>query len=292
MLKKKNTAVALGTFDGLHKGHIAVISEAVNLAKQNDLTPVVLLFNEHPQKHITGKVPSELITKSIKEKIIKELNAEISYISFESICNLSYEEFFEKILKKEFNAKALSCGKNYHFGNKALGDTNALKLLCEKDNIILSVLELEKQNGETISSTLIRKYIENGEIEKANEMLSRNFAYDFTVVDGEHFGRKLGVPTINQYFEEGFIKPKNGVYESKTLVEDKWYKSVTNIGIRPTLNGQTARSETHIIGFNGDLYGKNPTVAFLKYLRDEKKFDSIEELRNQILKDIKEVKEG
>lgn len=289
----ENTSVALGTFDGLHKGHLAVIDSAVKTGEENGLKPVVMLFSSHPQNELTGYAPPELVTRENKNELIRERGAEIFEIDFKKIINLSKNEFIYDILIGKLHAKALSCGENYRFGKNAEGDTAFLKEICEKENIILNVVKMEKVGEEVVSSTSIRKKIENGEIEKANEMLSRFFSYNFTVVDGQHLGRKLGMPTINQYFPKGFVRPKNGVYSSVTFVDEKKYKSVTNIGTRPTVSDlDTVRSETHIIGLDENLYGKNPTVCLTGYMRNEKKFSSVEALTRQIERDINTRKES
>lgn len=286
-------SIALGNFDGLHKGHLSVILSAKKIADENSFTAGVLLFLVHPQKVLSGIAPAELITMDNKRNYIENLGVKVFEIDFENIKNLSANEFFYDILINRLNVKAISCGENYRFGKNAKGDVNYLQALCKKESILLSVSPLEALNGEVISSTAIRTLLQNGEVEKANQMLSHPFSYNFTVVDGQHLGRKLGLPTINQYFDENFVKVKNGVYSSTTEVEGKTYESITNIGTRPTVNsGVTVRSETHILGLEKNLYGTNPTVALLSFIREEKKFNSVEELKEQIVRDINIIKES
>ena len=279
---KNGIALALGTFDGFHIGHKKVIENAVASNKK----PKVLLFNEHPQKVLKKKSPGELITETDKIKLLGEWGVEPIVINFSDIMTLTYEEFFYEIIVKKIGASVLSCGFNYHFGAKALGNTENLKTLCEKENIELLVSEPVEYKGEPVSSTRIRNAIRNGDIEDANNMLGREFSYDFLVVHGDARGRTIESPTINQFFSDDFIVPEYGVYASFSVIDGKKYSSVTNVGVRPTIEGfSKERSETNIIGFDGDLYDKNISVHLLKKIREEMKFSNLDELRNQIAKD-------
>lgn len=283
MIKKNDElAVALGTFDGFHSGHKKVIDKVILSGKR----PAVLLFNEHPQKVLKKKSPGELITENKKKELLKSWGVEPIIINFGDIMSLSYEEFFYEILLKKVGATALSCGFNYRFGAKALGDTEKLKALCDKEKIELFVSDAVEYKDEPVSSTRIRNAIKNGDIESANDMLGREFSYDFLVVHGDARGRTIESPTINQFFTDDFIVPEFGVYASYSVIDGKKYPSVTNIGIRPTIEGYSKeRSETNIVGYNGDLYDKNIDVHLLKKIREEIKFSNLDELKNQIAKD-------
>ena len=281
---KNGIALALGTFDGFHLGHKKVIDNAIASNK----TPKVLLFNEHPQKVITKKSPGELITESQKKELLDKWGIEPIIIDFGDIMNYSYEEFFYEVLLKKIGATALSCGFNYHFGSKAQGNTEKLSALCKKENIELFISDAVEYKNEPVSSTRIRKAIKNGDIEEANAMLGREFSYDFLVVHGDARGRTIDSPTINQFFTEDFIVPEYGVYASYAVIDGEKYPSVTNVGVRPTIEGfSKERSETNIIGFTGDLYDKNISVHLLKKIREEMKFNNLDELREQIAKDRK-----
>ena len=275
-------AVALGTFDGFHLGHKMVIDKT-KLSKRKS---AVLLFDEHPQKVLSHKSPGELITKSEREKLLEKWQVEPITVSFSEIMSLSYEDFFYKILLEKIGATALSCGFNYRFGAKAGGNAEILKALCQKENIELFVSEAVEFNGEPVSSTRIRNLIKQGDIESANAMLGREFSYDFVVVHGDARGRTIDSPTINQFFTEDFLVPQYGVYASYSVIDGKKYPSVTNVGVRPTIEGYSKeRSETNIVGFDGALYDKNISVHLLKKIREEMKFNNLDELRNQIAKD-------
>lgn len=279
---KNGIALALGTFDGFHIGHKRVIENAI----ASNRKPKVLLFNEHPQKVLKKKSPGELITETDKIKLLEAWGVEPVILNFGDIMSLTYEEFFYEIIVKKIGASVLSCGFNYHFGSKALGNTENLKSLCEKENIELLVSEPVEYMGEPVSSTRIRNAIRNGNIEDANNMLGREFSYDFLVVHGDARGRTIDSPTINQFFTEDFIIPQYGVYASYSVIDGKKYPSVTNVGVRPTIEGLSKeRSETNIVGFTGDLYDKNISVHLLKKIREEMKFNNLDELKNQIAKD-------
>lgn len=282
--KDKKTAVALGTFDGLHKGHMSVINKAV-IQKSNGLLPVILLFSKHPQTALTGKTQKSLFCGAVKDEIIKNTGCTPYTVDFDRIKNMSAEEFVKEILVTELNAKTVCCGFNYRFAKNSSGDIGTLKSICEEYGITVTVADEVDFEGSCISSTRIRSEIEKGNIRKANLMLGRHFCYDFEVVNGDHRGRTLNFPTINQFFPADFAVPKFGVYASAAFVAGNWYPAVTNIGIRPTIGNSAPRSETSILGYSGNLYGANTKVALIEYLREEIKFPDLDALKEQIEKD-------
>ena len=289
--KAKGTAVALGYFDGIHLGHQAVLNTALEKAAEMKLTPAVMLFDIHPRKLLTGKVPPMLLSEERKRKLLKEMGFEIFEFDFRQAMNYSHEEFEEKVLLSQLNAKAVVCGYDYHYGKGGEGSPETLKNELTPKNIVVCSLSPVYLGDEAVSSTKIRHLINDGEIEKANAMLGDYFTYDFTVEKGDGIGHKLGFPTINQFFPEDFIIPKYGVYASRVKIDGEYYSSVTNIGTRPTVSGESLRSETCIFDFEDDLYGKRVEVSLLKFLRSEKKFMSLDELREAINKDIIKAKE-
>ncbi len=279
------TAVTLGSFDGLHKGHIAVIACAFEMQKKHGLLPLVLLFDKHPMLAISGKAPDKILQNSLRDELIAKTGAGKRIVPFSEVRDMSCREFFEKILVGKLNAGGVCCGWNYRFGKNNEGGIEELKVLCEEFGVMLKVTAPVDFGGSPVSSTRIRQAIESGDIALANAMLGREFRYKLTVVDGQHRGRLIGAPTINQRFESGFVKPKKGVYASVTVVEGEEYPSVTNIGLRPSFENEDFRSETCILGFSGNLYGQEIEVRLLGYLRDEIKFDSMDELSAQIKAD-------
>lgn len=283
-MAKNKTAVALGSFDGLHKGHMSVIACALSF-KECGLTPLAMLFDSHPLKYLSGNAPAEILQPELRSEILRSRGVAVEIISFEEIKNFSCRDFFIKILLEKLNAGAVCCGFNYRFGAGGSGGTGELKALCDEFGIELKISPEVMYDGSPVSSTRIRQAVESGNIPLANAMLGREFRYKYTVVSGDRRGRLMGAPTINQRFGENFVIPRNGVYSSVTVVNGKEYPSVTNIGLRPSFENKDLRSETCILGFNGDLYGKDIEVRLLQHLRNEMKFESMEALSNRIKKD-------
>lgn len=284
------TAVALGSFDGLHKGHMSVIACALSF-KECGLNPLVMLFDSHPLKTLTGKAPAEILQPELRAEFLENRGVDSVFVSFEEIKNLSCREFFTEILLKKLNAGAVCCGSNYRFGKGGAGGAAELQALCDEFGVKLMISPEISFGDAPISSTRIRQAVENGDIPLANAMLGREFRYKYTVVSGDKRGRLMGAPTINQHFGNNFVVPKIGVYASVTVVDGKEYPSVTNIGLRPSFENEDLRSETCILGFSGDLYGKDIEVRLLKYLRGEMKFSSMEALGNRIRSDAEASKE-
>lgn len=287
----RKTAVALGSFDGLHRGHMSVIACTADFERECGLSPRVLLFDNHPMAVLKGTAPVRILQDSLRDEILGKAGVETEVIPFIYIKDMTCREFFEEILLGRLNAGAVCCGWNYRFGKGGEGDCETLRALCEEYGVMLKIVPHVDSDGEPISSTRIRKAVENGDIPLANAMLGREFRYKSTVVSGHQRGRLIGAPTINQHFDNNFVLPKKGVYASITVVEEKKYPSVTNIGLRPSFENEDFRSETCILGFAGDLYGQNIEVRLLEYLRDEIKFDSMEKLSAQIEKDAEKSRE-
>ena len=288
MFNKRRVLVALGTFDGLHLGHKKVLLSDTTEYDEK----IALMFAEHPQKTLSGEVPGELITQTKRNDLLNEWGYTSVFLDFAEISKLSPEEFVDKILVEKFNATALCCGFNYRFGEGAKGDVALLKRLCAEREIKLTVCDEVDFEDAPISSTRIRDCLKKGDIRTANKMLGRYFSYDFEVVHGDARGRILGSPTINQFFSENFTVAEYGVYASFTIVNGKKYISVTNIGVRPTIEGGSEkRSETNIVGFDGDLYGQNIEVFLVEKLRGEMAFKSLDELSARISADREKATE-
>ena len=289
MSENKKRAVALGCFDGLHVGHRAVL-RAVLEKKAEGLIPTVLLFDVHPREFFTGKAVPGLLTVSDRDEILSSGGFEIYKISFAEIKDMSPREFFEKILLSELSAAFVSCGFNYSFGAGGEGNSETLGQLCEEYKTGLSVAPLVLLDGKPVSSSAIRSLILDGDIPRANKMLGRNFGFASTVFSGDHRGRLLGSPTINQYLPEKLVVPRFGVYAARVLIGGEWKTGVANVGSRPTFDGISVRSETFILDFDGDLYGKTIRTELLEFIRPEIRFSSAQELVLQIKKDCAAVR--
>lgn len=277
--------MALGSFDGLHTGHVRVIKKCIQTAAAENLKPVVMLFERHPLLSLTGEAPAALLTTGERDRILRTLGAYPVIIDFDRIRSLSCEEFVRDILAGELSARAVCCGFNYRFGIGGEGSADTLAALCEKYGIKSDVTEQQCFENEPVSSTRIRKALLEGKPRQANSMLGRIFSYTLPVVRGDQRGRTMGFPTANQQLPLGFIVPKYGVYASQTEAHGGIYPSVTNIGVRPTVGENKLLSETHILGYTGELYGENIRVGLLEYLREEKSFPDFSSLSEQIRSD-------
>ena len=284
-VKEKGSVVALGYFDGIHKGHSAVLEKALSYAQENNLVPVVLLFDIHPRKLVSGKVPPMLMSEEKKREKLIAMGFTIADFDFRKGMNYTPEEFAEKVLVERLNVKAVSCGYDYRYGKGGKGNADTLREYFAPLGTEVFTQSPVLLDGDAVSSTKIRELIADGKIEIANELLGTPFSYDLIVKHGVGIGLTLGFPTINQHFPEDFIVPCFGVYASRARLGDEYYPAVTNVGVRPTVAGASMRSETCIIGFSGDLYGKNVEVSLLGYIRGEIKFSCLDELKKQVEKD-------
>ena len=269
------TAVALGNFDGMHVGHMAVL-EAAKSFESEGLMPVAVLFDEHSLKAITGKAPAMLMTVTERNRIINENGLRIETLVFNEIRDLSPSDLVEKILVGRLGAAAVCCGYNYRFGKGASGTAQTMSEICGRLGLKCRVSGEVDVDRCAVSSTKIRGFIENGEIEKANKMLGRPFGFSSRVIDGDKRGRVLGFPTINQIIPEELAMPRFGVYQSVVTVNGEKFKGVTNVGRRPTVGTEKILSETHILDFDRDIYGENVDVRLIKFIRPEKKFSSFD----------------
>ena len=283
--ENKNLSIALGYFDGVHLGHRAVINSAVNFAKENNLKSAVITFKDHPCCFFYGVCPKYILTREQRREKLASSGIDYLYeLDFdEKLSSLSAQEYLENILVKYFTPKSISTGFNHHFGAQKSGTPEFLRNNSKKYGYEYFEIPPQKIDGEIISSTAIRNYLQNGQIEKANKMLKDNFAITGIVVEGQKLGRKLGFKTANLIYPPELIDLPFGVYETNT----QYGKGITNFGIRPTVSStQKPVAETHILNFAKDIYGEKINVEFVRMLRKEQKFNSVDELKQQIAKDI------
>lgn len=290
MTQKMKTAVALGNFDGVHRGHAAVL-EAAAAKTAEGMKALAVTFDVHTDGVVFGSAPPKLLDGAMLEEAFREHGTEPYRLDFAEIRDMSPERFVSEVLIGRLGAAFVSVGWNFTFGKGAAGKADDLVRLCEKYGAECSVIPAVEYLGEPVSSTRIRRALADGRVAEAGAMLGRPFGYGFEVVRGDALGRKMGFPTLNQYFPDGFTVPKRGVYVSETEAGGRRMRSVTNIGGRPTVGGSDVRSETYIHGFSGDLYGKNVRVFLLDYLREEKKFASVDALSAQIEADVRAAAE-
>lgn len=289
----KPTSVALGFFDGVHLGHQTVINEAVTCAEKNNLVPTVCTFSESPRSVIKGNNIGSIITCDEKISVFESLGIQRVYmLDFRKIMGFSAEQFVEKAIVESFNAKHAVCGFNYHFGSGGSGNRYILQDLCKKNNITVSAQNQIDFNGMPISSTRIRQSIMDGDIKSVNSMLGRMYGFKLPVIHGRQLGRKLGTPTINQKFPSGSVLPLFGVYASAVNIDGKLYCGVTNIGIKPTVGSDDVLIETWMPDYIGrELYDENIDVRFISHIRAEKKFEGVDSLKDEIVKNGIQAKE-
>lgn len=284
---KMGTVVSLGLFDGLHRGHFAVLNDMK--LKSDGLATAVFTFSTDMSKP-EAKTNSHLMSCEMRDRLLQDFG--VDYIvepEFDSIRNMSPEEFVKGFLIDRLHVKIVFCGEDFRFGKKAAADVSDLRRLLSagSNSAGLVAVPVLREDGEVISTTRIRNLLQNGDIERANALLGRPFAIDFAVEHGRKLGRTLGLPTINQAFPENFAVPKYGVYASFTVLNGKEHISVTNVGVKPTIGSSHVLAETYIHDFTGNLYGERVPVKLMRFIRCEKKFSSVEELKTHIEKDNK-----
>ena len=289
MTERKRTAAALGLFDGVHLGHRAVINAAL-AQRKNGLSPIVFTFEPDFVLKKTRGASGYICTKTVKEIILLEMLGadDIVSVPFESICGLSGEEFAREILCRQLGAGYVCCGNDFRFGKNASCGAKELADFGKRFGFEVGVVSPVVCGGSIVSSSRVRELLLSGDITAANELLGYSYFISAEVTQGNRIGRTIDFPTINQDFADGQLVPRFGVYSTLTNVGGEVFPSVTNIGVKPTIEGvRRPLAETHIIGFNGDLYGKNIDVSFRSFIRPEKKFPSLDVLKAQIAADIR-----
>ncbi len=279
----EKTVVALGNFDGLHKAHMVIVHSCRRYAAKKGLKSGVLLFNEHTLKTIRNESVKIITQEKQKLAILEKAGMDFVYMRDfnEEFMRLSPEDFVKKLVDV-LHVRALCAGYDYRFGYKASGDVALLRELGEKMGIEVIITDEIDFDGVPVKSTAIRHFISDGCVEHAATMLGRPFSIEGEVVKGLQNGRRIGIPTANIHYEENMLIPLSGVYAGYTYVNGKRYKSVINVGSNPTFNGGKITIESHILNFNGDLYGKTIKVEFKKRLRGDRKFKNTDALVNQI----------
>ncbi|WP_297435637.1 bifunctional riboflavin kinase/FAD synthetase [uncultured Clostridium sp.] len=284
---KEKTYIALGSFDGLHKGHLTLIDELLKICKEKNSRSMVYTFENHPLTIINkASIPKIIMSNKEKISVLENLGVDIVCLyKFDlEMMTMEAEEFIIFLLKR-FNTKGFVVGFNYRFGYKNKGDIKLLEKLSEKYNFELIVKKAYKSEGKIVSSSSIRELISKGSIELANDLLTRNFTLDGKIIGGKKLGRTIGFPTANLDIDKKVALPKIGVYYTNTEIEGVLFKSITSVGNNPTVNGNATTVETYILNFSKDIYNKNISVHFIEWIRGEKKFDSLESLKKQLEKD-------
>ena len=294
--KEVDLIATIGNFDGLHLGHQHIIQNMQKDAEDNNWKKLVIFTEPHAKEFFAESLgtkeekPPRIFPWSEKVKKLKQLDVEFSFfLNFNNqLRNMTPETFIKEVLSR-LSIKKIIIGDDFRFGANREGDFNFLKNWGNENNIIIEKTQTFFMHNQRVSSTRIRECLTKGDFVTAKELLGRPYTFTGKVVYGQQLGTQLGVPTANLWLPQNKL-PIAGVYIVKVEAEGETYGGIANMGTRPTVYGQNPVLEVHILGFSGNLYGKKIKVEFLKKVRDEKKFNGLDELKEQIFKDISTAK--
>ncbi len=285
-----NSVVTIGTFDGVHVGHKKIIKRLVKIAKKENLQAIVLTFFPHPRMVVQKDTDIKMLnTIDEKNKLMEAEGIDHLVVKkfTKQFSRLSAQDYVREVLVETLHVKHIIIGYDHHFGRNRTANINDLKAFGEIYNFKVTEISAEEIDEVTVSSTKIRKALLDGDVKTANTFLGYNFMLTGKVVKGKGLGKQLNYPTANIRIEEPYkLIPKNGVYVVKAIIKDAIVFGMMNIGTNPTVDGKVQSIEVHFFNFNQDIYGKILEVEILERLRDEQKFDSLEDLKNQLSKDF------
>ena len=293
-MKEHNRVIALGFFDGVHKGHGALLNFACRQAKQSDAVPAAFTFDTHPNQVILGQSSPLLTTPAERADLMRRLYGiqEVIVARFDDeMMHMNWQDFVTELLVKRHSAIHLVVGHDYRFGYRGEGTPEKLKELCSKLGIGCDIIPPVEIDGIRISSSYVRTLVAQGEMERALEFLGHPHTLTDQVRHGKKIGTRLGFPTMNLQIPAGCVSPAFGVYATKVWVDGVSYLAATNVGVRPTVgDDRPVTVEGSLIDFSGDLYGKTVRMEFYHRIRPEQKFASLDELRTQIAQDVQTVR--
>lgn len=286
---QKPTVLTIGTFDGVHIGHKKIIDKLTKSAKKENVESVILTFFPHPRMVLQKDSDIKLLNTIEEKSSLLEQSGLYTLIIHpfdKTFSELSAEEFVKQILIDKLNLKKIVIGYDHRFGKNRTAGIEELIVFGEKYGFEVEQISAQEIDEISVSSTKIRKALDNGEIALANSYLGYNYFFQATVVEGKKLGRTIGFPTANLKVSEDYkLIPKTGVYIVEVLLDNQKFKGMMNIGFNPTVNGTHQTIEVNILDFNQNIYGKNVQVSILEKIREEQKFTSVDELRNQLRKD-------
>lgn len=287
----EKTVYAIGFFDGVHLGHRALLEACRRMAAQTGCRAGVITFRDHPDALVFGEAPKLITTPDARDQLMRKLGMDsVTLLPFDrAMMTLPWQEFYRR-LRRDHNACGLVVGADFRFGNRGEGTAESLRTVCQADGIPCTVVPQLLLDGTVISSTHIRSLLRSGDVEQANRFLGDPYTLSGRVIHGRGLGRTLGIPTANLPFPEALEVPAFGVYACVAQVGNKRYPAVTNIGTRPTVSGSGITVEPWILGEVGDIYGQPLTLEFYKFLRPEQKFDSLEQLQQEIRRNAEQTR--
>ncbi len=287
-IQENKAIVTIGKFDGLHTGHETIFDKVMSLKTDTSET-IVVSFENHPDKLLTGNAKLLLSDDDKMESFEK--------IGFDYFCRLTFDEelmnteaedFFRSYIIDRWNSSILVVGDDFCFGKDRRGDLRLLKCLCQEYGIELIIVERKLYEEIPVSSSRIKDMLIKGNLKAAEDMLGYKYFFKGEIVSGNRIGNTIGFPTINILPEGNCLIPRYGVYATEVILEGKTYKGITNIGVKPTVGEEEALTiETNILDFDEDVYGHHAKISLISFLREEKKFGSLQELKNQIENDKK-----
>ncbi|MBQ3181529.1 MAG: bifunctional riboflavin kinase/FAD synthetase [Clostridia bacterium] len=287
------TAVAIGNFDGVHKGHQKMLDTLKKVSYDLGVPSVVYTFSEHPLNVFSKKSQTLIYSNEKKAELIEKSGIHTLFFEdFSSVRGIEAEDFVKEILINKFNISAVVIGEDGRFGKSGKGDAALLKEVAKTYGFSVHVVESVKVGEVVCSSTKIRERISSGDVVGAAEMLTRSYSLSGVVIADKQLGRTYGYPTANIVLDDGYIAPKRGVYATNVYIDGRGKKAITNVGTTSFDKEEKERIESHILDFSGDLYGKKIEVEFLYYMRDFKNFVTVDELKNQLDEDKKTRKLG
>jgi len=288
---KNQHVFALGFFDGVHLGHQALLDACVRLAAQLGVQPAAITFGAHPQSLFTDTPPKLLTTCQDRVRLLRQFGmAQVRvYPVTEQVLGTSWEAFLEELVAG--GAVGFVCGQDFRFGHRGAGNAQRLREFCARRDIPCVIVADQMLDGIRISSSHIRELLEKGDLEEANRFLGHPHILSGTVVSGRQLGRTIGIPTANLLLPPELLCPRHGVYACVAEVEETGYAAVTNIGSRPTVGGHRITVEPWLLDFSGDLYGKHLRLELRAFLREERKFDSLEALKAAILENEQQTRD-
>ena len=288
-----NIIYALGFFDGLHIGHQALLEQCRTLAQQNGLLAGVVTFGAHPDGLVRGETPRLINTPQDREWMLKvrfPMDTVVTQPFDEKMRTMPWEDCLG-MLRRDHGAAGFVCGDDFRFGHKGVGNAEKLSDYCRREGLPCAVVPEQTMDGIRISSSYIRSQLETGDMATAVKFLGHPHILTGTVVRGKGLGRRLGIPTANLLFPDGLVMIKFGVYACRCFIGDEVYPAVTNVGTRPTVQGQNITVEPWILDYTGDLYGQEIILEFHYFIRPEKKFESLEELKAGIHRNAEEARQ-
>ena len=293
-MKVEKTVIALGFFDGVHRGHGALLRKAAERAGELNAAPAAFTFDRSPKEFVTGKPVLLINSNDDRRDIIRRVYGiqRVIFAPFDrEMMTMPWQDFITELLVKQYGAVHLVAGHDYRFGHKNEGTVERLREKCRELGLGCDIIPKVELEGITVSSTYIRTLLEQGDVERAALFLGHPHCLSQTVRHGQRLGRTIGIPTVNLAVPAHVLTPERGVYITRAFLPDgRSCPGVTNVGTRPTVTeGDTVSVETYLLGFDGDLYGQTVRLDFYKRLRGEVKFPSLEALRQEILRNVAET---